>query len=710
MLASSTIIALGLLNLSMLGWLAAAAAPILIHLWSRRHYRQTAWAAMEFLLSAVQRHTRRMLFEQWLLLAIRTAIIVLLVLAVAEPYWNRQGLAASGGGTTHRMLVVDGSFSMDFKPTDQSRFEKAKELARRIVEDSPQGDAFTLLLMSSPPRIVVGKPALERPEIIREIEALRPTQTAADLPGALAVIEQLLPKVQRENPRITQHEIYFLTDLQRVSWSPKMGQAALAEFRRRSIALADMAAIIILDVGQPAAENLAVTALGLSDPVVIAGRDVNIQTSIDNFGRQTRAHQPVELLIDGRRIEQKFVDLPAGGAVSLEFIHRFETPGDHAVEICAAGDALEVDNHRYLAVGVRQEIRVLCIDGRPSGERFRGAADYLAEALSPKTKDSDQSAIKPEIATESALVERELARYDCVFICNVAQFTSHEVRLLRNYLQSGGNVVFFLGDQVLAERYNRELIGGTADGQQGRAGQGSILPARLLNVIEEPQLRLDPLGFRHPIVQPFRGRGETGLLTTPVFKYFKLQPPKDSSAQVVLAAANGDPLIVEERIERGRVILVATSADASWTAMPLWPSFLPLVREILSFCLDGEIKLRNVEVGEPIAADAQSALADATQSGIFTARFGPPIDRDRMYAVNVDTAESDLAQLSADELRTDVWPGVTFLHQTAWQNAVRPAVGASLARAGLQVDLLYVVLGLLFLETFLAWRFGYHKT
>ena len=168
------IFAFGFLSLPMLGWLAAASAPILIHLWARRHYRQTAWAAIEFLLAAVKRHTRRMFFEQWLLLLIRTAIILFLVLAVAEPYWQRPGLAASGGGTAHRILVVDASLSMDFKPTDHSRFEKAKELARQIVENSRQGDVFTLLLMSSPPRVVVGKPAPEHAEILREIEALKP--------------------------------------------------------------------------------------------------------------------------------------------------------------------------------------------------------------------------------------------------------------------------------------------------------------------------------------------------------------------------------------------------------------------------------------------------------------------------------------------------------------------------------------------------------
>ena len=33
----------------------------------------------------------------------------------------------------------------------------------------------------------------------------------------------------------------------------------------------------------------------------------------------------------------------------------------------------------------------------------------------------------------------------------------------------------------------------------------------------------------------------------------------------MLAAGNGDPLIVEQPIRKGRVVLVATSADLSWT-------------------------------------------------------------------------------------------------------------------------------------------------
>ena len=144
---------------------------------------------------------------------------------------------------------------------------------------------------------------------------------------------------------------------------------------------------------------------------------------------------------------------------------------------------------------------------------------------------------------------------------------------------------------------------------QGRAkGKGSaaerLLPARIGALVKQPQYRLDPLGFRHPILKAFRGRGESALLTTPVFQYYKLEIPKDSAARKVLALGNGDPLMVEESIERGRVVLVATSAEVAWSGLPLWPSFVPLMQEMLSYCMAGEAKQRNLTVGEPIAVTA----------------------------------------------------------------------------------------------------------
>jgi hypothetical protein len=730
MFFSPPLLAFGWVSLPMLGWLGAAAAPILIHLWSRRKYREMSFAAMEYLLAAVRRQTRRLLFEQWLLLAVRTLLVVLVVLAVAEPYVERAGMAFTPGGHVHRVLVFDGSYSMAYKPADKTRFDHAKELARRIVNDSPQGDAFTLLLMSSTPRVIVGTAALEPAAILQEIDNLELPHTMANLPAAIPAIRQLIESVAADNPRLDRREVYFLTDLQRTTWAPQLSEAARAQFLDQTNELAQLANLFVVDLGQPSAANLAITDLRAADSLITAGRDASFQVRLQHFGPAANDRPLVELFIDGRRIAETQAELSPDGTGTAEFSYRFDVPGDHTVEARAAGDGLEVDNHRYIALTVRQAIRALCIDGRPSGGSFRGAADYLAVALAPQGETSDHAPLQAEVAAESALLERNLASYDCLFLCNVAQFTGSEARALDAYLQGGGCVVFFLGDQVLADRYNREL--GVAG--EGRAGGPHILPARLGNVIDRPQFRLDPLGYRHPILEAFCGRGQTSLLTTPVFKHFQLTPPQNSRATTVLALGNGDPLVIEQSVRRGRVVLIGTSAEPSWTAMPLWPSFVPLVQEIVAWCVAGQLQQRNVLAGETFDAltsavgtsvSVQSpdgrkrpaqlqpagdrfalTYADTLQSGIYTVQFGPPANRCQTFAVNVDTAESDLAAIDPDELRDETWPDIPFVYQTSWQDIKGTGVGSAHGQEGLHVDLLYAALGLALAEVLLAWKLG----
>ena len=311
--------AFGIVSLPMLGWLGAAAAPILIHLWSRRKYREMSWAAMEYLLAAMRQQARRVQLEQWLLLAVRTLLIVLLVLAVAEPFLEHSGLAPAAGGRAHRVLVIDGSYSMAYCPTDKSLFARAKELAARIVAESPQGDAFTLVLMAVPPRMVIGMPAIDAAVVCKEIDNLELVHTGADLPATIATVQQLIDKARSKDPGLTRQEVYFLSDMQRVDWAPELSEKAMSEFRRQSEALAQTATLVVIDLGQPGAENLAITELRALEPVAVAGRNVNFEVALKCFSRQTRDGQVVELLVDGRRAARQTVDVPAGGEASHDF-------------------------------------------------------------------------------------------------------------------------------------------------------------------------------------------------------------------------------------------------------------------------------------------------------------------------------------------------------------------------------------------------------
>ncbi len=51
-----------------------------------------------------------------------------------------------------------------------------------------------------------------------------------------------------------------------------------------------------------------------------------------------------------------------------------------------------------------------------------------------------------------------------------------------------------------------------------------------------------------------------------------------------------------------------------------------------------------------------------------------------------------------------------LVHQTTWRDAEQPLDGPIVRQGWLHVALLYAVLGLLLMETFLARQFGYHST
>jgi hypothetical protein len=416
------------------------------------------------------------------------------------------------------------------------------------------------------------------------------------------------------------------------------------------------------------------------------------------------------------------VNVPASGRAAVAFVHRFEAPGEHRVEVRLDDDPLDVDNHRWASVPVREAIRVLCIEGRP------GDAQHVALALEPTLATPPR--VQVQTRFENALLEMELLQFDAVFLCNVARFGREEASVLLDYLRRAGGLVFSLGDQVQAENYNTLLASGPSE---------NVLPARLESVASEGEYRFDPLDYQHPIVVPFAGHARAGLLTTPVWRYFRVAPHEMGTSRVALAFNSGDAAIVEHRLQNGCCILVTTatspqSVDRStspptpWSALSTWPSFPPLVQEMLAFAVRGRTELRNRRVSEPLegavrgtyphltvmidrpdgsserltlradGSDSRWAYSDTNHSGVYKARYESPLDRQELYAVNVDPRESNLQRFDADSLPSQLNVGLQADEPVALAPMTQPARYFR--------HLLGLLLVLLLVESSWAWYIG----
>jgi von Willebrand factor type A domain/Aerotolerance regulator N-terminal len=722
--------ALGFANVPLLYALGAAAIPIVIHLLNRRKFREVTWAAMQFLLAAVRKNRRRIRVEQWLLLAIRTLVVLLVVAAMAKPFLETFG-AVIAGRRTHRVLVIDASLSMAYTSGDSSRFDQAKALASQIVKDSRPGDAVSVILMKDPPKVVIGAPSSNLNEVRKEIDELAITHGGTNLAATFKKIDEVL-----DVSPIDQKEVVFLTDLQATSWKPPEGSAdelkqlvaRLEQRRPRSV---------VVDLGKSEGENRAVTGLSLASPVVTVGTSVVLRTVVHNFGGSRADGVTVRLTADGRLGPEEVLDLPPAEDVPAVFRQQFTTPGDHVIEVSIADDPLNLDNRRFLVVRVREELKVLLVDGHFKSEPYQAETDYLAQALSPTEESPGQPrAIRVDVGSESKLLDPELARYDVLALCNVAQFSPPEVAALEDFLKQGGGVIVFGGDQVVADNYNRLLHD---DGK-------GLLPAAIGPSVgdaakKEAAFFFNPKGYRHPLIAEYQDEADSvtaGLTQAFSWQYHKLLLPKGTKSDVALAFENDDPAIIEARRHRGTVIQVATSADMGWTTWPVHKSYLPVMQQMVLEASAGRLSEQNIRVGQPFDQSYSAAAAGAAVvvvppggqpiagklepaggvsqyhfeqtelSGRYQMTIGPPLALETSFAANTDPAESDLSKLDRAKL-SEVVPGWNFLYLTNSRELIEDA--SSVGRRGeLHRPLLYALLILLLVESILAWRFGHHDS
>ncbi|MEM1305642.1 MAG: hypothetical protein AAGG46_12135, partial [Planctomycetota bacterium] len=275
-----------------------------------------------------------------------------------------------------------------------------------------------------------------------------------------------------------------------------------------------------------------------------------------------------------------------------------------------------------------------------------------------------------------------------------------------------------------------------------------LLPLVIEKVVDSQSFTIDPLDYSHPIAKPFEGRERAGLLTTPIARYWRVSLSGEAErAAVALASTAGDPLLVTSECGRGRVAVFATagslaSVDAAtgepWTVMPAWPSFLPIVRELLNFAAGGGDAAAWKTVGEPIGGVAPPGAGEvevlrpdertatvvvgaggvelegvdgvgdgddrgwsydrADRAGVYRVRKPGAATDHAAVGVNASPAESDLTRVAIDSLPDSV---------TVRRVSTRAAAGDALpASTGVHRTLLLAALVLVLLETALAYWFG----
>jgi hypothetical protein len=701
-----------------------AAAPVLIHLLYQRRYRETPWAAMQFLMAAAKRQSRWSRLDHWLLLLVRTLIPLAAALALAGPIWD---LLAGGAGPApmHRVLIVDVSLSTQVVEEGRPRAARLREAALELVREGRPGDTWQLFVLGGPrPRGIIAEPTFLPETVVEELRQLVPTFGRGSLVDGLRPIVEALQGAP-PGPRT----VYLLTDGQRSQWHPD-SEGERSELVSLLAALDERARVVWLDGSRQAVGNVAVTNLNLSEPYVMLGQPLRLVATLRRFGEATFP-PTLTWRMDGRVVANTPIPASSEPELTVELRYTPSAPGELRASAVLPNDALAADNERHAVCVVREAIRLLLVDGRPSGEPFQNATDALRLAMALEGDRTPTRGLLPRVVTDGELLATNLDDYDLVWLCDVPRLTEREGEWLAEYTRRGGGTILSLGPSVQTAAYNAVL---------GRP-ERSFLPAKLGELVGDP-VRREPgfpfaaAEFAHPILAPFRGNPNTGFELTQTYAYLRALPA--SAAERAVDFENGDPAILTQPFGRGRVVLITTAVDRTWGTWAVWGhTFVPMVHELVEWQLADRYTRRQVEVGTPLSLSGRgdsnrggtqlrlpddrvvpviapddgpsdATWDDTADPGFYawegTERGSPTL----WYAINPPAVESDPTPLAPGELRDGLFGGRPFdapAETTELVDAGR--VGPGPTKSGtLPRWLLGFALLLLVAEPFLTWHRG----
>jgi hypothetical protein len=99
--------------------------------------------------------------------------------------------------------------------------------------------------------------------------------------------------------------------------------------------------------------------------------------------------------------------------------------------------------------------------------------------------------------------------------------------------------------------------------------------------------------------------------------------------------------------------------------------------------------------------DSHWTFTDTFQSGVYRAVYGPPVEKEQRFAVNVNTVESDLTRVDPDLLPSELQVKTQITADTSPATMLGSRDEGRLFRIAL-ITLMILLLS----ETFLAWYFG----
>ncbi|HEX9652094.1 MAG TPA: BatA and WFA domain-containing protein [bacterium] len=647
---------LSFLNTLFLWGLAATAIPVIIHLIKRSRAIKLPFAAMRFLVLDPNQRIRSQKLKQLLLLLMRIAALVLMALAFARPFFeNAQSKTIWSSGPKAAVILVDNSFSMGY----ENRFGAAVAKAKELITTFKPGDEVAVMLFS------------ERVETVAETD-----KDYGGMADQLSLAAQLstrgtnyLRAIQAAETRLMESAAesktaYLISDFQasgldnlHLHWQIQPGIQ-----------------IELLTVQNKDFSNIAVQEVLVSSKSE-RSRNRDVLVRIKNYGG-TKQKREVTLTLNGRAVSKKSLTIEPQQAEVAQFNNATFPEGAVAglVEV-QSDEELTEDNRFYFVLENVVTSKILAVNGEPNTRDYSQDELFFLERAINLADISKYSLIP---TTAQRINEFDFSGFQVILLANVKEISRSVVDRLTYFVRGGGGLIITLGDQVNPTIFN----------QLFRELSPAVLSDRAFaSLNRESGVILTDVDYQHTIFRMFSDAGQGDPGAAQFYQYLRASAIVPEA--VLARFDDGGPALLERTVASGKVVLFTSTIDNEWNNLPVKAIFLPLLYQTVQYVAAEKKGQKSYLVGQPVALQNVSeqdlkkgALLVRTPSGnetkitthIFDQTTEPGIYeihkqnlvRGReVFAVNVDSRESDLTALSPEDFHSRFVIDDTRIAQTA---------------------------------------------
>ena len=619
-----------------LGGLVALGVPVFLHL--LRHHRATPRpvSSLMFFERGTQSSTRYRRLRYLVLFALRFALVLLVVLAFANPFVRHAAADANG---RLLLIVLDNSFSM----RAGTRFTDAKQKALAALAAKPHAQKAQIMTLGGQ-FAVLTQAIADEAQLRAALESVQPGDGRANFGELGRAIRQLSETVRGPI------DLRLFSDMQRTAMPANFADMVLP----------NNVTLLLQPVAMGAAppnwtvESVDAPAV-LSDPK--DPKRSRVKAVVAGFNAPA-ASKTVSLVVNGKVIATRKIDVPANGRVTVEF-----APLDvgYGFNRCAVriegGDAFPADDASVFAVRRSDPERVLFVHA--AGETR--SALYFGSAL----EASAQGAFVVQSVAAEQATDLDPSKYAFVVLSDAVVLPSIFEHALAQYVAKGGSVLIALGT---AAAHNARIPLWDSSMKDVHEYARTGRPATIGQV-----------DFNYPaLAQDQPGHDKGGWADVKIFYAAVLDA---GQSRVAARLADGTPLLLDKQLGEGHVVLLASGLENLTNDMPLHPVFVAFVDRTARYLsgsgllsgsrlVDSFVQLRSA--GEPVGAATNIeviapegrrplSLAEARtvqsfrleRAGFYQIRFAN--GRDAVIAVNPDRRESDLQPLAEDVQQ--LWSG-----------------------------------------------------